>query len=152
MLLRAAFVLAVLALAACGGGSKKAEPKSQLPPGCSIPEVEQTIDAFLASGDVASAAEFDVCGSRESDGRKVLLRKPSQVKAWFDARRKLGERDRLIQLRVGKQDFNHARITFRLTRSAPDFRARKIYQRVAAGAGTIDCARQKVAAWVMQGP
>lgn len=153
MLLRPALLAAVLALAACGGGgAKDVAPKSRLPPGCTIPEVEQTIDAFLATGAVAPASEFEVFGSKESDGRKVLLRRPAQVKAWFRERSALGERTRLIQLRVGKQDFNHARITFKLTRSAPDFRDRKIFTRIAEGAGTIDCAHQKVAAWVMRGP
>ena len=142
----------VLALAACGGSKRTAAPQSQLPPGCSIPEVERILDDFLATGVVAPPGRFDVFGSKESDGRKVLLRKPTQVAAWFRQRKALGERDRLIQLRVGKLDFNRARITFQLTRSARDFVGRKIFTRVAKGAGTVDCAHQKVAAWVMQGP
>ena len=150
MLLRAGVVLAVLALAACGGSAKHAT--SLLPPGCSVPEVEQIVNDFLATGAVAPAASFDVFGSKESDGRKVLLRRPAQVRAWFAARKKVGERDRLIELRVARQDFNRARMTFKLTRFASDFRGRGIYGRIAEGAGTIDCAHQKVAAWVMQGP
>ena len=57
----------------------------------------------------------------------------------------LGERDRLISLRVFKQDINHVRITFRLTRYAPDFLARGIHGRLAQGGGTVDCAHGKVA-------
>ena len=153
MLLRLALLLAVAALAACGGGSKKsADGESQLPPGCSIPEVEQILDDFLATGSVAPAGSFDVFGSKESDGRKVLLRRPAAVAAWFRERKALGERDRLIHLRVGKLDYNRARITFQLTRSARDFVGRKLYTRLARGAGTVDCAHQRVAAWVMQGP
>ena len=153
MLLRAGVLLAVLALAACGGGSKKqAQPASQLPPGCSVAEVETIVNAFLATGAVAPPATFDVFGSKESDGRKVLIHKPAGVAAWFRQRKALGERDRLIQLRVGKLDYNRARITFALTRSARDFVPRKLFTRLARGAGTVDCAHQKVAAWVMQGP
>ena len=153
MLLRAGLVLAVLALAACGGGAKQAgQGASQLPPGCSIPEVEQILGDFLATGTVAPAGSFDVFGSKESDGRKVLIHTPAGVAAWFRQRKALGERDRLIQLRVGKLDFNRARITFQLTRSARDFVGRKLYTRIAKGAGTVDCAHQKVSAWVMQGP
>ena len=58
----------------------------------------------------------------------------------------------MIELRVGKQDFNHARITFQLTRYSPDFLKRGIHQRLVNGGGTIDCAHQKVAAWVTKGP
>lgn len=153
MLLRTGIVLAVLALAACGGGgAKQATPHSQLPPGCSVPEVERIVNDFLATGAVAPPASFDVFGSKESDGRKVLIRTPAGVAAWFRQRKTLGERDRLIQLRVGKLDFNRARITFQLTRSARDFVGRKLFTRLARGAGTVDCAHQKVAAWVMQGP
>jgi hypothetical protein len=153
VLLRPALLLAVLALAACGGGSKQSDTgKSQLPPGCSVAEVEKIVNDFLATGAVAPAGSFDVFGSKESDGRKVLLRTPRAVRAWFRQRHALGERDRLIQLRVGKLDFNRARITFALTRAAPDFARRKLFTRLARGAGTVDCAHQKMAAWVMQGP
>jgi hypothetical protein len=44
------------------------------------------------------------------------------------------------------------RVTFRITRFAPDFRRRGIHGRLVSGAGTIDCAHQKVAAWVSKGP
>jgi hypothetical protein len=58
----------------------------------------------------------------------------------------------VIELRVRKQDFNHARITFQLTRYAPDYLDRGIHQRLVRGGGTIDCVHQKVAAWVTKGP
>ena len=48
-------------------------------------------------------------------------------------RRMLGELDRLIELRVCHQDVNHVRITFRLTRYAPDFAKRGVHGRLAAG-------------------
>jgi hypothetical protein len=67
-------------------------------------------------------------------------------------RLRLGEKSRLIQLRVAPQDFNHARITFQLTRYAPDFLQRGIHQRLVRGGGTVDCAHQKIAAWVTKGP
>ena len=44
------------------------------------------------------------------------------------------------------------RITFSITRFAPDFRRRGIHTRLAQGGGTIDCAHGLVAAWVMKGP
>ena len=44
------------------------------------------------------------------------------------------------------------RIGFQLTRYGPDYRKRGIHQRLVKGAGTLDCAHQKVAAWVSKGP
>ncbi len=72
--------------------------------------------------------------------------------AHLRVRRAAGERLRLIELRVRPQDINHVRITFQVTRFAPDFGLRKLNGRIANGAGTIDCAHQKVAAWVLKGP
>jgi hypothetical protein len=149
--------LLVLALAACGSGSKKAAttttpPKSTLPPGCTVPEVETVVKNFLARPTVAKPGVFEVYATYESDGRKFLAHTPAKAVAHLKQRQRLGEKSRLIQLTVGYQDFNHARITFQLTRYAPDFLKRGIHQRLVRGGGTIDCAHQKVAAWVTQGP
>ena len=152
MLLRTAALLGlVLALAACGS-SKKASPKSQLPPGCTVPEVQQVVNDFLVRPSFAPAGTFEVYATYESDGRKFVARTPGAALAHARARLRLGEHSRLIELRVGKQDFNHARITFQLTRLAPDFIARKIHARLVKGGGTVDCAHQKIAAWVTKGP
>ena len=59
---------------------------------------------------------------------------------------------RMISLRVAPEDVNHVRITFDLTRAAPDFLDRGITTRIASGAGTVDCAHGKIAAWVVKGP
>ena len=154
MLLRAAAAAAlVLALAACGGGTKKAAaPKSSLPPGCTVPEVQQTVNDFLADPTLAPPGEFEIYASYESDGHKVVFRKRAPALAYLRQRKAAGEVSRLIQLTVAKQDFNHARITFQLTRHAPDYVARKIHSRLVRGGGTIDCAHQQVAAWVTKGP
>jgi len=153
VLLRAAAAAATLILlTACGGPGKKAGPPSQLPPGCSVAEVERIVTDFLASPSFAPAREFDVYASYESDGRKHVYRSARRAAAYLRARLASGERQRLIELRVGKEDFNHARITFRLTRYAPDFRARGIRSRLAQGAGTVDCAHGEIAAWVVRGP
>jgi hypothetical protein len=93
-----------------------------------------------------------VYATYESDGRKFIAHTPAKALAQLGARLRLGETSRLIELRVAKQDFNHARITFQLTRYAPDFLKRGIHQRLVKGGGTIDCADQKVAAWVTKGP
>lgn len=152
MLLRLAALGALVVLAAgCGGAKKQADP-SGLPPGCSPAEVDRLVTDFLTKPDLAPAGEFDVVGFNESDGRKAVLRTRTKALAYLRSRIARGERDRLIQLRVAKDDFNHARITFQLTRYAPDFRARGIHSRLASGAGTIDCAHGKVAAWVVKGP
>jgi len=145
-------MMLVLALAACGGSKKQAAPKSDLPPGCTVPEVSKLVDDFLARPTLAPAGSFEVYATYESDGRKFLARKRGAALAQLEQRFRLGERSRVIELRVGKQDFNHVRITFQLTRRAPDFLARGIHQRLARGGGTIDCAHQKVAAWVTKGP
>jgi hypothetical protein len=101
---------------------------------------------------LAPAGTFEVYATYESDGRKFIARTPAKALAQLRARLRLGEKSRLIELRVANQDFNHARITFQLTRYGPDFRKRGIYQRLVKGGGTIDCAHQKVAAWVTKGP
>ena len=154
MLLRVACIgLAVLALPACGGGAKKAAaPASDLPPGCTVPEVSKIVDDFLARPMLAPGGNFEVYATYESDGRKFVAHKAAVALAHLRRRLRLGEKDRVIELRVQKQDFNHARITFELTRYDPDFLARGIHTRVAKGGGTIDCAHQAVAAWVTKGP
>ena len=156
MLLRfAVTTLVALALAACGSGSKKQAaptPKSTLPPGCTVTEVDRVVRDFLTKPTLAASGIFEVYATYESDGRKFLARTPAKALAHLRRRLQLGEQSRLIELRVGKQDFNHARITFQLTRHAPDFVGRGIHQRLVRGGGTIDCAHQKVAAWVTKGP
>ena len=154
MLLRIAVTaLVVLALAACGGGAKKAAaPVSDLPPGCTVDEVSKIVDDFLARPTLAPPGSFEVYATYESDGRKFVAHKPAVALAELRRRLRLGEKDRVIELRVGKQDFNHVRITFQLTRYALDFLKRGIHTRLAKGGGTIDCAHQAVAAWVTKGP
>jgi hypothetical protein len=144
--------LAVLALAACGDSKQAATPTSDLPPGCTVPEVDRIVRDFLVHPSLAPTGTFEVYATSESDGRKFLARKPAAALAHLRQRRKIGERSRLIELRVAKQDFNHARITYQLTRFGPDFLRRGIHQRLVKGAGTIDCAHGKVAAWVTKGP
>jgi hypothetical protein len=152
MLLRVAgCALCVLAVSACGG-AKNAAPKSTLPPGCTVPEVEQVVTDFLTHPSFAPAARFDVYATSESDGRKFVARTPAKALAHLRRRAQIGERSRLISLRVAEQDFNNAGITFQLTRYSPDFLRRGIHQRLLKGAGTVDCAHQKVAAWVTKGP
>jgi hypothetical protein len=146
-----AVALLALALTACGS-DKKAAPPSQLPPGCSIAEAEQVVTRFLRSATFPPQRNFEVYATYESDKRSFVAHLVPKALAHIRARQKLGERDRLISLRVGKLDFNRARITFSLTRYAPDFAARGIHTRLAKGAGTIDCAHQKIAAWVQKGP
>lgn len=152
MLLRLAALAAIAVLAAGCGGSKKKVDSSGLPPGCSPAEVDRIVTDFLTTPDLAAGNEFDVVGFNESDGRKALLRTRAKALAYLQRRKALGERDRLLSLRVAKDDFNHARVTFQLTRYAPDFLKRGIHTRIAQGAGTIDCAHGKVAAWVVKGP
>jgi hypothetical protein len=152
LLRTAAATAAVLALAACGGSKKPDLAKSALPPGCTVEEVSSTIHDFLTAPTLAPPGFFEVYGSRESDGRTFLTRKRAKALVHLRARHRLGERSRLIRLRIAQQDVNHARITFALTRLGPDFRRRGISGRLVNGAGTIDCAHQKVAAWVSQGP
>ena len=157
MLLRREIALAVvIALTGCGSSktatSTATTPKSTLPPGCTVAEVEQTVRDFLAHPSVAAPGTFEVYATYESDGRQFLARTPTKALAHLAQRRRLGEQSRLIELRVAPQDVNHARITFQLTRYARDFVQRGIHQRLVKGGGTIDCAHQKVAAWVTRGP
>jgi hypothetical protein len=144
-------VLIAAALAACGAG-KKSTTSSSLPPGCSTSEVQAIVESFLSHPSVAPRPVFRVYGAKESDGRTFQTHRRSTAVAYAKARIQLGEVDRLIQLRVSPGDINHVQITFTLTRTAPDFRSRGIHERLAKGAGTVDCAHGKIAAWAMQGP
>ena len=143
--------LAVLAFTACGA-KKQAAPKSNLPPGCTVPEADRIVCDFLAHPTLAPAGTFELYASYESDGRTFVARRRTAALAHLRQRQRLGERSRLIALRVAPKDFNHVRIDFRLTRFGPDYLKRGIHQRLVRGAGTLDCAHQKVAAWVSKGP
>jgi hypothetical protein len=153
VLLKLAAAAAVaLALVACGGAKKAAAPKSDLPPGCTVAEVDGIVTSFLAQPRLAPPEMFQVYATDESDGRKYVTHSRAAALAHLRAREAAGEQQRLIQLRVAAQDVNHVRVTFELTRHAPDFAKRGIHSRIANGAGTIDCAHQLVAAWVVKGP
>ena len=154
MLLRLAAAGAVLALAGCGGSSKSAGTTTTVfPPGCTVDEVDEVVTTFLSRPEyLAPPSFFQVYATTESDGRKFASRNRARAVAYLRQRQALGERKRLLSLRVAPQDVNHVRITFRLTRFAPDFRARGIFTRVAQGAGTVDCAHGRIAAWVQKGP
>jgi hypothetical protein len=151
VLLRTSAAALLLALAGCGGSAKRTSTTG-LPPGCTVDEVDAIVTSFLAKPDLAPAGVFQVYAAYDSDGRRFVARNRAKALAHLRARRALGEVARLIQLRVAPQDVNHARITFRLTRFAPDFRRRGIHGRLAQGGGTIDCAHGKVAAWAQRGP
>jgi hypothetical protein len=151
VLLRICAAALLLALGGCGGSAKRASTTG-LPPGCTVEEVDAIVTSFLAKPDLAPAGVFQVYAAYDGDGRRFVARNRAKALAHLRARRTLGEVARLIQLRVAPQDVNHARITFRLTRFAPDFRRRGIHGRLAQGGGTIDCAHGKVAAWAQRGP
>jgi hypothetical protein len=155
----AALAAAAVAAAGCGDSTEEASPTTtaaaadaSFPAGCKIPDVDTIVTAFLARPELAPAGFFQTYASYETDGRTFVTRNRAAALKHLQARRSLGERRRLLSLRVEPQDFNHVRIRYSLTRFAPDFRARGIHTRVAEGAGTIDCAHGKVAAWVMKGP
>jgi hypothetical protein len=151
----AALALVAVVIAGCGGETKVAVPTTtanNLPPGCTVDEVDGIITGFLAHPQLAPPAMFQVYATYESDGGKYVTRKRAAALAHLRARQAAGEKLRLIELRVSPQDVNHVRVTFEVTRFAPDFAARKLHGRVANGAGTIDCAHQQVAAWILKGP
>jgi hypothetical protein len=161
VLLRGALVVAVsVAVTGCGGSSNDTVGTTTaatttapgLPPGCSVQEVDRIVTAFLAHPTLAPPSFFEIYAAYETDGRTFVFRNRAKALAHLRARQAAGERSRLLSLRVSPQDVNHARITFSLTRFAPDFRARGIHTRLARGGGTIDCAHGLVAAWVMKGP
>jgi hypothetical protein len=152
----AALALVAVGIAGCGGGTKSAATTTtttnNLPPGCTVDEVNGIITGFLSHPQLAPPAMFQVYATYESDGGKYVTRKRAAALAHLRARHAAGEKLRLLQLRVSPQDVNHVRVTFEVTRFAPDFAARKLHGRVANGAGTIDCAHQQVAAWILKGP
>jgi hypothetical protein len=143
----------VVALAGCGGSAKQTTTAaSKLPPGCGVEEVDAIVTAFLAKPTLAPPPFFQVYAAYESDKRSFVSHRRAAALTYLRSRLALGERDRLISLRVFEQDVNHVRVTYRLTRYAPDFLGRGIHGRLAQGGGTIDCAHGKVAAWAMKGP
>jgi hypothetical protein len=150
----AAATAALVLLSGCGGSAKPtaSTTASQLPPGCTVDEVDAIVTGFLAHPDLAPPSFFELYRASESDQRSFVSRRRAAALAHLRSRLALGERDRLISLRVFKQDINHVQITYRLTRYAPDFRDRGIHGRLAQGTGTVDCAHAKVAAWSMKGP
>jgi hypothetical protein len=156
LLRAAALATLVLTPVACGESSKKdaatTTTGSALPPGCTVPEVERIVTDFLAKPDLAPPSFFQVYAAYDSDGRSFVTRNRVKALVHLRARLKLGERDRLIELRVAPQDVNHVRITYRGTRYAPDFARRGIHMRLTDAGGTIDCAHGKVAAWAQRGP
>jgi hypothetical protein len=155
MLLRAAsLALAALALAACGGGKSATTTaaQSQLPPGCSAEQSHAIITQFLAHPSFAPPSFFTGYRSQETDHRVFQAKTAAAALAHVNARLKLGERDRLLQLQVYPVDVNHAHVVFTLTRTAPDFPGRGIHFRIASGDGTLDCAHGKVAQWSQNGP
>jgi hypothetical protein len=157
VLLRA-LAVGVLAFAAagCGGGdggtTEAGTTTTDLPPGCLVEDVQAIVDRFLKRGDLAPPGFFQVYGTNESDGRKFLTRNRAKAVAEIKRRQRFDERQRVISLQVAPEDINHVRMTFDLTRIADDFIKRGITTRIASGAGTIDCAHGKVAAWVVKGP
>jgi hypothetical protein len=158
VLLRA-LTVGVLAFAAagCGGGddggtTEAGTTTTDLPPGCLVEDVQAIVDRFLKRGDLAPPGFFQVYGTNESDGRKLLTRNRAKAVAEIKRRQRFDERQRVISLQVAPEDINHVRMTFDLTRIADDFIKRGITTRIASGAGTIDCAHGKVAAWVVKGP
>jgi hypothetical protein len=155
VLLRAVPLAGALALAGCAGDSKDAATttaRSSLPPGCSVAEVDSIVNRFLDRPVLAPPAFFQVYATNESDDRKFVSRARARALAHIRGRKRLGERQRMLSLRVAPQDVNHVRITFTLTRTAPDFGRRGIRTRIAVGAGTVDCAHGRIAAWVVKGP
>jgi hypothetical protein len=141
-----------LAVTACGGSKPAAAPASDFPPGCTVAEVDRIVTAFLTRPRVAPPEMFQTYATYESDGGKFVTHNRAAALAHLRARQAAGEKQRLLQLRVAPQDVNHVRITFELTRYAPDFGPRKLHSRLANGAGTVDCAHQLVAAWIVKGP
>ena len=141
-------------LAGCGSSEKQTASTagSQLPPGCSVDQVDAIVTGFLADPELAPAPFFQLYAASESDGRAFSTRRRGVALAHLHARLALGERDRLLSLRVFAQDINHVHITYQLTRYAPDFRNRGIHPRLARGIGTVDCAHGQVASWSMKGP
>jgi hypothetical protein len=132
VLLRGLPLVAALALAGCGGDSREAATTttSSLPPGCSVAEVKSIVTRFLDRPDVAPPGFFQVYGTNESDGRKFVSRARARTLAHIRERKRLGERQRMLSLRVAPQDVNYVRITVTLTRTAPDFGRRGIRTRI----------------------
>ena len=79
---------------------KAAAPKSDLPAGCTVAEVDGIVTAFLAHPEVAPPAMFELYAAYESDGGKFITRKRAAALAHLRARQVAGEKLRLIQLRV----------------------------------------------------
>jgi hypothetical protein len=110
VLLRLAGAAALLGLAGCGGSSDTAATTtSSLPAGCSVEQVDAIVTAFLAKPDLAPPSFFQTYAAYDSDGRAFLTKRRSEALTHLRARLAVGERDRLISLRVAPEDVNHVR-------------------------------------------
>ncbi len=164
MLLRAAPVAAAALLAAGCGGGNEAAATSSLAPGCGVPEIERVVTAFLGAvtaGDRARLSRllspalesFTVHDGRGASERRARLARRREAVRYLLRRHRANERQRLLALRVLQgNDANTVVVAFRLTRVADDFRARRIFDRLASGDGKIDCVRPAILAWSVEGP
>ena len=117
------------------------------------PRSTGSISTFLARPSFAPAGVFQVYATQESDGRKFLARNRDLALAHARSRLKLGERSRVIELRVGTAGLQPRPRHLPADALRPGLpRAAGSTSRLVSGAGTIDCAHQKVAAWVTKGP
>ncbi len=157
MLLRAAPVAAAALLAAGCGGGNEAAATSSLAPGCGVPEIERVVtagDRARLSRLLSPALEsFTVHDGRGASERRARLARRREAVRYLLRRHRANERQRLLALRVLQgNDANTVVVAFRLTRVADDFRARRIFDRLASGDGKIDCVRPAILAWSVEGP
>jgi hypothetical protein len=152
-----------LALGGCGGGDDAPATTSSLPPGCEVPQIDPIVNGFLSAvnaGDtdalrrlVPGSPNYLVHDGRGRGERRVHLTSERAVLAYFAARHRLHERQRVVSLRVAPaSDANHVLVELRLTRIADDFARRGILSRLAGGTGRVDCVERTIDKLLIQGP
>ena len=163
MLLRlAAVTVALLALAACGGGKQAAtsaatSTAASLTPGCEVPAAERgfvgLLDAITAGGAARIAGHLSPAG--EFTGLKVVDARGSfttssraKAVAYLAARHRSRDRLRLLQLIVAQgADARHDALRFTVSRVATDVR-----RGIAIGTGSFDCVHGTISALNLRGP
>jgi hypothetical protein len=155
-------VAACAVAAGCGGGDEPATTSS-LPPGCEVSAIDPIVTRFLdavTAGDpaglkrvVAPRPNYLVHDGSGRHERRVHLTSKPAVLAYFARRHRLGERMRLISMRVAPgADANHVLVDLHLTRVANDFPRRGIVTRLATGAGRVDCVAETIDKLLIRGP
>ncbi len=126
------------------------------------PVIERAVKGFFAAitaGDRAAiakrlspAGEFVRLTVVDADGRRFTSADRTKAIDYLVSRHRFDQRERLLQLIVAPGvDANHTAVQGVVSRSALDFRTRKIASRVSRFDGAVNCVRESITRWRVLG-